>query len=171
LARIGLLSDSHGRARTTRRGVDVLLEQSPDVLIHLGDIGTMEVIDTLAVNQPGSDEQIQAHLVFGNTDWDTEALARYAESLGIIIDDPMGELDTEQGKLCFTHGHREDLMQMAAEQGARYLCHGHTHRSVDQSEGRTRIINPGALFRARSYSVALLDTAEDKLEFFTVPER
>jgi len=149
----------------------VLLEHAPDVLIHLGDIGTMEVIDALAVNRPGTDQQLEAHLVFGNTDWDTDALARYAESLGVTVDDPMGELETDQGKLYFTHGHREDLMQRAGQQGARYLCHGHTHRSVDQSEGQTRIINPGALFRARAYTVALLDTTKDQLEFFPVPER
>ena len=32
------------------------------------------------------------------------------------------------------------------------------------------VINPGALFRARGYSVALLDTAADQLAFYPVEE-
>lgn len=141
------------------------------MLIHLGDVGTMEVIDALAVHRPGSDEQIEAHLVWGNTDWDTDALERYAQSLGVQVDHPMGTIDTGQGKLCFTHGHRDDLMARAAADGVRYLCHGHTHTAIDQRQGGTRVINPGALFRADKYTVALLDTASGALTFYELPRR
>ena len=181
MARIGLLSDSHGRAGTTRRGVELLLQHGIDRLIHLGDIGSVEVIDALCVADTDG-KQLPAHLVFGNTDWDLEDLRDYALELDLHVDHPAGRLSLDGdggegggpsdggggggGELVFCHGHEEAPMQEALARGARYLCHGHTHRQADERRGPTRIINPGALFRARTYSVALLDTATDNLEFY-----
>ena len=54
------------------------------------------------------------------------------------------------------------------------MIHGHTHRQADRREGRTRIINPGALHRAATKTVAILDTVEDELHFLEIggtPER
>lgn len=169
LPKIGLLSDSHGRSSTTRRGVEVLLQHGAEVLVHLGDVGTVEVIDALAVARPGIG-QMEAHLVFGNTDWDRDALAEYADGLGLWVDDPLGRIALEEGELAFCHGHEEQLLHQAMAQRVRYLCHGHTHRASDVRRGPTRVINPGALFRAQSYTVALLDTANDALAFYPVAE-
>lgn len=168
MPRIGLLSDSHGRAATTRHAVQTLLDQGADVLLHLGDVGTVEVIDALAAHAPGQGRQIEAHVVFGNTDWDAAALGDYARDLGIAVDHPLGRLALRGGALVFCHGHVAADMQRALAEGARYLCHGHTHRALDQRAGPTRVINPGALFRASEYTVALLDTEEDALRFLSV---
>ena len=168
MPKIGLLSDSHGRAATTRRGVEALLQAGAQRLIHLGDVGTVEVIDALCVNRPGTDDQIPAHLVFGNTDWDLDALEEYAHDLDVQIDHPAGRLPVESGELAFCHGHESEPMQRSLADGVAYLCHGHTHRRADERSGATRIVNPGALFRAQAYSVALLDTATDELVFFDV---
>ena len=173
MPRIGLLSDSHGRAATTRRAVDLLLAQGAELLLHLGDVGGTQVIDALAVESPAAPgTQVEARLVFGNTDWDAAALATYARHLGIHVDHPAGHLDVEGGHLVFCHGHQPDVLDRAVAQGARYLCHGHTHRTLDvrRGPGPTRIINPGALFRARIHTVALLDTAGDELRVYPVPD-
>lgn len=170
LKRIGLLSDSHGRATTTNRAVDVLLDQGVDGLIHLGDIGTVEVIDALCAVIPNSREQVEAHLVFGNTDWDLTSLGDYAESLDVHVDHPAGRVMLENGKtLAFCHGHEPEIMQQALTDQVAYLCHGHTHKKIDTTQGSTRIINPGALFRASEYTVAVLDTETDQVRFFEVP--
>ncbi len=168
MPRIGLLSDSHGRASTTRRGVEVLLGQNVDVLLHLGDVGTVDVLDALAVARPDSGEQIETHVVFGNTDWDRDALQEYARDLDIGVDDPVGHLHLERGELVFCHGDDAAALTRALADHVRYLCHGHTHRQLDQRVDGTRIINPGALFRAREYTVAVLDTAGDALSFHRV---
>jgi len=169
LAHIGLLSDSHGRAATTRHGVQLLLDAGAEVLIHLGDVGTVEVIDALCVNHPQTGEQIQARLVFGNTDWDCDALAEYAGDLDVAVDHPVGRLSLDDGgELVFCHGHEYGPMQQALDDGVQYLCHGHTHRQADERQANTRVINPGALFRAETYSVALLDTQADRLQFLAV---
>ncbi|MEM6332083.1 MAG: metallophosphoesterase family protein [Planctomycetota bacterium] len=168
MPRIGLLSDSHGRAVTTDKGVKALLSRGVDTLLHLGDVGTVEVIDALAVDRPDVDEQIEAHLVFGNTDWDIEGLSDYAQDLDVLVDHPLGRLTLPEGVLAFCHGHEPDVVQQAIRDGVTWLCHGHTHRTSDTRRGSTRIINPGALFRASAYTVAVLDTATDRLELIEV---
>lgn len=170
MARIGLLSDSHGRSPTTHRAVEALLEHGAQTLIHLGDVGTVEVIDALATEAPQTDEQIEAHVVFGNTDWDTRELTEYARDLGVIVDHPAGRLDVDGGELAFCHGHETAPMERALADGVKYLCHGHTHRTLDTRQGPTRVINPGALFRARRYTVALVDTEADTVTFLDVSE-
>ncbi len=169
--RIGLLSDSHGRATTTRKAVEVLLDQRIDVLLHLGDVGSVEVIDALGSASLCNRVPPQAHIVFGNTDWDRDTLAEYAQEVDVTVDDPVGSIDLGGGTmLLFCHGHEADRMSEALARHPRYLCHGHTHRKLDTRRNGTRIINPGALFRAATYSVAVLDTQTDTLSFHDVPD-
>ena len=159
---IGLLSDSHGRASITRRGVDLLLAEGVTLILHMGDIGRFEVIDALATGK------VESRIVFGNTDMDKANMARYAEGLGISVDDPVGRLDWGGQKLVFMHGHLPNAMAQALADQVNYLCHGHTHEMRDQRCGSTRVINPGALCRAAQYTVATLDTQRDQLNFHTL---
>ncbi|MFA7236977.1 MAG: metallophosphoesterase family protein [Phycisphaeraceae bacterium] len=174
LAKIGLLSDSHGRAATTQRAVRLLIGHGAEMLIHLGDVGTVEVIDALLEPLPrdaGPDASpLDVYLVFGNTDWDADALGRYARSLGLHVSHPVGRLQCDGKTIVFQHGHQDAAMEAALASGADYLLHGHTHRTRDQRIGPTRVINPGALFRAAQYTVALLNTENDQLTFFTLTE-
>jgi len=145
------------------------LEHGAQALIHLGDIGSVEVIDALITPPPGSDEPVEAHVVFGNTDWDLHDLARYAEDMGIHVDHPIGRITLPDGGiLAYCHGHETEPMDKALRDGVRYLCHGHTHRASDTKKGATRIINPGALFRANQYTCAVLDTDKDDLTLITL---
>jgi putative phosphoesterase len=162
VSKIGLLSDSHGRAAVTRRAVERLVEAGAERLVHLGDVETVEVIDALLVGVP-------AHLVFGNVDWDHESLARYAHRVGVDVQHPAGRLELDGRVVIFTHGDRTALMQDAVREQADYLCHGHTHLQRDERVGETRVINPGALNRAAAYSVATLDISRDELTFYPVP--
>lgn len=172
MPRIGLLSDSHGRAETTQRAVDLLLSHDIDLLLHLGDVGTVEVIDALMAMRPDGNGQLAVRLVFGNTDWDRLSLESYARELGIEVDHPVGRLSVSNGQgdvqLVYAHGDDPQPLDQAVEQGVKYVCHGHTHRFRDEKSGITRIINPGALFRANEYTVAILDTQKDELERWTV---
>ena len=147
-ARVGLLSDSHGRAERTARAVDALLAAGADTLIHTGDFETEEVLDCLA----GHD----AHVVWGNCDWDQAGLERYARNLGIAVHGDGGEVTVDGARIAFTHGHLPAALRAAMASGAAYLVHGHTHERRDEVVDGVRIINPGALHRARPFTVALL---------------
>jgi putative phosphoesterase len=170
--KVGLLSDSHGRASTTQRAVRRLLDEGADLLLHLGDIGNVDVIDAMVdrIDRNGS-LRPPVHVVFGNVDWDTAGLARYARSLGIEVDDPVGRLTLDGKSVSYQHGHVPAAMAQALAEGVDYLFHGHTHKTRDEQIGPTRVINPGALFRAADYTVALLDTATGEVRFLPVPDR
>lgn len=158
--RIGILSDSHGRADTTARAVTLLRQRGVEMLLHLGDIGDEQVIDELV----GYDSRI----VFGNCDWDIAGLTRHAQIMGVRVDHPMGIIEADGRRIAFTHGHLPELMRQAMESGVQYLLHGHSHELRDERIGPTRIINPGALQRAARYTAAVLDPAADALEIIEV---
>ena len=165
---LGLLSDTHGRAGIARDAVELLLDHGADMLIHLGDVGSAEVIDCLAATHESTHQQVEAHLVFGNCDWEAQALTRYAQDLGVIVHDPAGEMTIDGKRLMFTHGHINRVMDHAIESSADYLLHGHTHLQSDTVIGSTRVINPGALFRASRHTVALLTPANGKCQVLEV---
>jgi len=158
--RIGILSDSHGRADTTRLAVKALQVRGVTLLLHLGDIGGEEVIDELV--------GCNARVVFGNCDWDIAGLTRHAQCMGLFVDHPMGLVEADGKRIAFTHGHLPQLMDQAIAQRVDYLLHGHTHELRDERMGRVRIINPGALCRASRYTAAVLDPAADVLEIVEV---
>lgn len=158
---IGVLSDSHGRAAVTGRAVSLLRHHGAELIIHLGDLETESVIDELA----GHD----ARIVLGNCDWDPDELASYAGFLGIQVDRLAGRVEVDGRVIAYTHGDRDQLMRAAIDEGADYLLHGHTHSIRDERIGRTRVINPGALFRAARYTAALLEPSTDELTLVEVP--
>jgi predicted phosphodiesterase len=45
-----------------------------------------------------------------------------------------------------------------------FLFYGHTHQAREHHTGRTRVINPGALHRARPKAFVVLDLASGELE-------
>ena len=158
---IGLLSDTHDRVDAMAAGVRLLREAGAEHYLHCGDVGSELVLDHLA--------GLPAAFVFGNTDWDRMDLQRYAERLGIACYGNFGELELDGKRFALLHGDDARLRQrLLAEQRFDYLLQGHTHVAADQRVGRTRIINPGALHRAKVKTVALLDTQGDALRFLTV---
>ncbi|MCC7407812.1 MAG: metallophosphoesterase family protein [Phycisphaeraceae bacterium] len=206
MAIIGLLSDSHGQFKVTQTAVNLLLSRGAEILIHLGDVCSERVIDTLApvgvgVTAPagsGQDSNFaalgsgtdvggrvreaasgagggggggprEAYLVFGNADDDSLTLARYAQHLGIRVHPLAGRLELGRRSLVFTHGHDSTAIRQALRQGVSYLCHGHSHRPLDEQRGPTRVINPGALYRASVLTVAILDTEQDRVVFHELP--
>ena len=157
---VGLLSDSHSRWERTRRAVEVLRARGATTLIHCGDVEDELVLDQLA--------GLDAHLVWGNCDWNRAAMERYARDLGIMVHGDAGEVTAEGRRIAFTHGHEPALMRAAVAGGADYLVHGHTHELRDERIGGTRILNPGALHRAPRFTVAALEPATGSLTVLEV---
>ncbi|NOG52818.1 MAG: metallophosphoesterase family protein [Planctomycetes bacterium] len=158
---IGILSDSHGQFDMTRNAIDVLTQAGAQVFIHTGDICDERVLDTLA--------GLKAHVVFGNCDWNWQHLARYAELLGVHAQHPCGRISVGEATIAFAHGDRPSHERSSVAKQVDYFCHGHTHEIRDERKGSTRVINPGALYNARRYTVATLHPARDVLEFLEVP--
>jgi putative phosphoesterase len=158
---VGILSDSHGRADTAAIAVQILLDRGAEYLVHCGDVGGDDVLDTLAGHP--------AMFVFGNTDYDHGALTTYAAAIGVACGRTCGKLSFGGKLAVVTHGDDSALVQrLLKEQQIDYLFMGHTHVKLDRREGKVRIINPGALYRTSQKTVAVLDTVADSVEFVPV---
>jgi putative phosphoesterase len=158
---VGILSDTHGRADMARLAVEKLLEHKAEYLVHCGDVGGPDVLDALAGHP--------SMFVFGNNDYDTEELASYAKMIGIACGGTHGKLAFAGKRAVVTHGDDLRLIRrLIQEQQIDYLFLGHSHETLDQRQGKVRIINPGALYRAAVKTVAVLDTESDNLKFLTV---
>ena len=144
-----------------RNVLEALRARGATTFIHCGDVEDALVLDQLA--------GLDAHLVWGNCDWNRGTLERYARDLGIAVHGDAGELEIDGRRVAFTHGHEPVPMRDAVSTGAASLVHGHTHERRDERRGGTRIVNPGALHRAPTFTVAVLVPAEDRLEFLEVP--
>jgi putative phosphoesterase len=164
----GILSDSHGHVARTRAAVQLLLDAGAEQLIHCGDIGGEAVLAEMAgLLQP---RHIPAYAVLGNVDWgDIGNIDAFAE-MGIRVLGRLGQIQLDGRAAAILHGDNAAALQSALESGAyAYLFTGHTHEREDLRVGNTRLINPGAIYRAAAPSVAVLDVARDDLRFLPLP--
>ncbi len=155
---VGILSDTHDHVDAMAAAMELLRAGRAEFYIHCGDVGSSAVLDHLA--------GVPAAFVWGNNDWDREKLERYAARLEIGCHGALADLELDGKTFAVIHG--DDLRlrhALLTAQRHDYLLQGHTHVRHDERVGRTRIINPGALHRARQKTVALLDTATDRLRF------
>ncbi|MCG3181533.1 MAG: hypothetical protein BIFFINMI_03929 [Phycisphaerae bacterium] len=160
---IGILSDTHGRADRARRASELLSDRGAGRLFHCGDIGGDGVVDALAGREVA--------YVLGNTDFDRASLVRYIRALGGVVGQPAVRTEVAGRRIAVTHGDDARLLEQLIRGGELdYVFHGHTHELRDDRIGRTRVINPGALQRARRHTVALLDVPGDRLEIIEVQD-
>ena len=152
---IGILSDTHSRYEIVETALALLQARKVNYLIHCGDIEDSETVWLF--------QGFTVHFTLGNCDTERIELRQAIHGIGATLHEGYGSLELNGVKLAFTHGddHRvlHDLLQSEAFD---YLFHGHTHHAVDKRQGATRIINPGALHRARpkTFVVLNLETGE-----------
>lgn len=159
--RIGIVSDTHGNRSMVARALTELHERDITTLIHCGDI-----------DDPGTVEMFHGfttHFVFGNCDHDRAALREAMNAIGATLHDSFGSIELESLKLAFTHGDDAHLLRDVERSGHYdFLFYGHTHQAEEHRNGPTRIINPGALHRARPKTFVVLDLDNREIESVTV---
>ena len=158
---IGILSDSHNHSEPVRRALALFDLLGVTKIIHCGDVGGTDVFD----------EFVERDLTFvwGNTDHPSEGLLAYLETTGIAAPDCVPLRLTADGKtFAVYHGHEPGFDDAIESLDVDYILHGHSHLVRDDRRGKTRIINSGALHRARRKTVATLDTTSDELTFHDV---
>lgn len=160
---IGIVSDTHEHVRMIRKAVRIFKERLPAFVVHCGDIISPPVLEHFA--------GVPLRLVFGNNDGERSGLKKKCAELGFAgIDDSLSFIHA--GRSFFVnHGTRLSTIEEAANsQQYDYVLHGHTHERRNELRGKTRIINPGALFSAESYSIAFLEPESGAVEFVEIPE-
>jgi putative phosphoesterase len=159
---LALLSDTHDSVANTLAALDLLGPHRPGAYLHAGDLVAVDML----IHFSG----LPFHFVFGNNEYDHAGLRSRAKALDLFCHGQLADLTFEGKRLAMLHGHDAGLFQKLIASGQYdYIVHGHTHVRRDERVGKTRVINPGALQRARSKSVALLDPAADALTFLQLP--
>lgn len=158
---LGILSDTHDQHDRTRRAVELLAERGARSLVHLGDFVDPMIVPICAT--------LPLYFVFGNNDADVVPLLREAGRLTGAVCLEWGGLIELAGKtIAVTHGHMRTDVRRLSRPTPDYFLSGHSHAALDDREGTCRWINPGALYRADEYTVALLNLETDALEFLKV---
>jgi putative phosphoesterase len=147
---LGVVSDTHGRLPNTTRAVRMLDSLDVAEVIHCGDIGSSEIVAMFSA--------WPTHFVFGNVDYDREALQDEIARAGQTCCGEFGSFRREDREIAFLHG--DDCGRLTETiRGGRFalVCHGHTHVSRIERLGETLVLNPGAVFRARPHSIAVVE--------------
>jgi len=159
--RIGILSDTHGRQQTAGAALQLLRERGIGTVIHCGDIDDVETVRLF--------QGFTVHFLYGNGDFDRGELEQAVQAIGGTIHGAWGQLELEGVKIAFLHGDDKRLMNDVEQSGYfDFLFYGHTHQAAEQRTGPTRVINPGALHRARPKTFVVLDLASREVETVTV---
>jgi putative phosphoesterase len=155
---LALLSDTHDNEPTTRAALQLLKPFNPDAYLHAGDLVSPSMLALF--------DGLPFHFVYGNNEWDLTTLKTRALARGMFCHEHVADFTFEGKRIAMAHGHEHGRLERLIHSGDfAYVIHGHTHVRKDARLGPTRIINPGALQRARTKSVALLDLARDDLRF------
>jgi putative phosphoesterase len=155
--KIAVLSDTHSRHATVRRALEIVRDHGVEALLHCGDIEDPETIELF--------RGFTAHFVFGNCDHDRDGLRNAMKGAGVTLHENFGHLELAGKKLAFLHGDDRKLMLDVQHSGAYdFLFYGHSHIAEEHRTGPTRVINPGALHRARPKQFIVLDLSAGALE-------
>ena len=159
--RIGILSDTHDQIERTRRATALLKGEGIGALVHCGDLTTPDAVFECARGVP-------SYFVFGNNDDDRRGLRRAIETIGGVCLGDGGIVTLADRKIAITHGHLYKEARRLAGTAPDFLLYGHSHAAADDLEGATRWINPGALHRAKEWTVAILDLKTGEARFVKV---
>jgi putative phosphoesterase len=158
---LGIVSDTHSRHQTTLTALARLRERGVTTVLHCGDIEDPATVRLFC--------GLDAHFVFGNCDYDLDDLRAAMAEIGATSHEYWGSLELEGRKIAFLHGHQHGQMRDLEDSGHfDFLFYGHTHVAKEHRTGPTRVINPGALHRARPKTFLILDLATAKVEWVPV---
>ncbi len=159
--RIGVISDTHGHVAHTQDAVAILKQCDVERILHCGDVGGDEVVSQF--------ESWPTHFVAGNCD--------YPDQLGEIVkanqqqwEGLFGDLHLGGKHIALLHSHEQHRFDEAIHSGDFDLvCYGHTHVAEQRTVGQTHVLNPGAMYRAHKFTIAVVDLQTMEISHRTVP--
>jgi len=158
---LGILSDTHDQLDRTKRAINLLWARGAKGLVHCGDLFSPAIVEACSV--------LPTWFVLGNHDADNvPLLEEAAQKTGITCLGWSGIIHLNDKLIAVAHGHMSYDIRRALAQRPHYLLTGHSHIPHDRMEGIVRRINPGALFDADEFTVALLNLDTDQLEFLAI---
>ena len=145
--KIGIISDSHKKVGRAIKGIDYLISQGAEYIIHSGDIVKVEVLEYLKKSG------IVYLAVYGNND---SHLFKYHKDFNLVQEPYYFKIKNLKIKLM----HHPYFMVPDVD----LIVYGHTHIAHSQTNGETLFINSGEVC-ARDLpvsKVALVEVFENK---------
>jgi uncharacterized protein len=159
--KIGVLSDTHGKLAITASAIDLLRERGAELILHCGDIDSVGTVHLF--------RGVQTHFVFGNWDRSLTQLKKAIHAIDGEYHDGPGLIELAGRRIGWLHGHVHGERRKLETSGELdFLFYGHSHKAEAHRNGKTLVLNPGALHRALPKTVALVDVAEETWEFVEV---
>ncbi len=156
--KIGVLSDSHGNVAAVQQAIRILQSMQVSLIIHCGDIGP-DVVPAFT--------GLATHFVCGNVD-NLDRMREVIVDPAHTLHEHLGTLEIEGRRVAFLHGDDVQLLRHTIHSGHWDLvCHGHTHAFSRGFDGRTLVLNTGALARTGRPSLTVVDLAS--LEVTEIP--
>ena len=151
---IGVISDTHGDILLSGQAMLVFREFGVERIIHCGDVGSVAVLSQFS--------GIPLDFVLGNCDWSEADFRDLPATGGVTCHGRFGHITLAEKKIAFLHGHDQLRFDREASSGQwDILCYGHTHKpALWMGCDRTIILNPGAIYRAATPSVAIVKLPE-----------
>jgi putative phosphoesterase len=147
---LGVVSDTHARVETAVAAARLLESLEVACVIHCGDVGSPEIVPIFSA--------WPAHFVFGNVDDDVQQLRTAISAAGQTCHERFGTLALDGRQIAFLHSDdRRKFDETVASGHWDLVCYGHTHVAEQHHVGKTLVLNPGALHRARPHSFAVVD--------------
>lgn len=143
--RIGLISDTHDNEALAEVAGGLFHDERVDRVFHLGDVTQPETLDPL--------HGFPLIVVQGNNDEEPWPVSWQQE--------------LEGQRVGATHGHHKALLARLIGE-CDVVLHGHTHKRRAERVGRALVINPGALHRTTTCTIATLDLPEKRVRFYEV---
>jgi putative phosphoesterase len=148
--RLGVVSDSHGHVDNVRPAIRMLESLEVDRVLHCGDVGSMAVVEMFAA--------WPTDFVFGNCDYQRAEFAASIARVGQTCHGEFGDLEIDGKRIALIHSDDRRRFQQTIQSGDFDLvCYGHTHVAAIERLGDALVLNPGALYRADPYSIAIVE--------------
>lgn len=161
--KIGIISDTHNNIDLTRKAVSLFRDLGVDLVLHAGDLTSPRMLELFA--------GLTCRFVLGNGDIDIEDLNAESERLGFGPIEYYAAFEAGGRRFMMFHGNNVPLFREAVASGKYdYIIKGHTHFFENYISNSARIINPGSLYGADEFSVAVLHVDEDRVEIFRITD-
>jgi putative phosphoesterase len=160
--RIGIVSDTHNHVANAMAAADVLSKQSVEAVLHCGDIGGPKIVEAFAA--------WPTHYVLGNTDDRPATIEKAILAAGQTFHKSFGDIQLANRRIALLHGDdSRRLAEAITSQEYDLVCSGHTHVPAMRRDNHTLVLNPGALYRARPHTIAIVDLTDMTAKHITVP--
>ena len=161
---LGIMADTHNDIDSFEKALTIFRERGIKTLVHAGDITSPRMLEYMV--------EFDCYIVLGNGDQiDKDVINWKASVLGLRPVDDKVEFEYDGKKFMVFHGNNVPLYRESVASGKYdYIIKGHTHYFENYVSNKSRIINPGAVYRHDESSIVILDVAADRVEKIDLDE-